>query len=57
MARKQPNMGLVFLGAIFLIVSIYILVTQTNFTSQMFGGGILLVLAIITFYGAFTKKK
>ena len=52
------NMGVIFVGCIFLIVSIYIFVTQEFMGSGfIFGGGILLALAIITFYTGFTRKK
>ena len=47
--QKQPNMGLLFVGAILLIVSAYLFITQTDFTAQIFGGGIVAIVAIFLF--------
>ena len=52
------NIGVIFVGCIFLIVSIYLFATQEFMGSGfIFGGGILLALAIITFYVGFTSKR
>ena len=52
------NIGAIFVGCIFLIVSIYLFATQEFMGSGfIFGGGILLALAFITFYMGFTGKK
>ena len=52
------NIGVIFVGCIFLIVSIYLFATQDFMGSGfIFGGGILLALAIITSYVGFTSKR
>jgi len=52
------NIGAIFVGCIFLIISIYIFATQEFMGSGfIFGGGILLALAIITFFTGFTLKR
>jgi len=50
--------GKLFIGAIILLVAIYLFVAQTDFTSRFLGGGIVAVVAIFLFIiPGFQKEK
>ncbi|NPE32063.1 hypothetical protein HNV12_29710 [Methanococcoides sp. SA1] len=48
--------GSVFLGAIFLIVAIYIILFVESPTAKLFGGGVMGVLAILILIKGFKAK-
>ncbi|MDI6810476.1 MAG: hypothetical protein QMD80_02145 [archaeon] len=49
--------GKVFLGAVFLIVAIYIFVYVTGPAAKFFGGGIMAILGLLTLLHGFKEKK
>jgi len=58
MKLKNIDFGLIFVGAILAIVAIYILITVESDSGRIFGGGIVLAIAIILFIiPAFKKRK
>ena len=53
--KRGANMGTVFLGLLFLLVSLYLFITQTSTAALIFGGGVMALLGIITLIRAFRK--
>jgi len=53
--NKGANMGKVFLGLLFLLVSIYLFITQTSTSTLIFGGGVIALLGILTLVKAFKR--
>lgn len=49
--------GKVFLGSIFLLVAIYLIVFETSPAARLFGGGIMAILGILTLLAGFKEKK
>jgi len=51
------NIGKLFVGAILLLVAIYLFVSQTDFTVKYFGGGMVALLALFVFIMPSFKKQ
>ena len=54
---KEIDYGLIFVGAILILVAIYLFVTQTDFATQWVGGGILAILGLFLFIIPSLKKS
>ena len=51
------NTGKVFLGAIFLLVAIYIIVFVPSPEAKLFGGGVMAILGLLTLIPGLKEKK
>jgi hypothetical protein len=51
------NTGKVFLGSIFLLVAIYIIVFVPSPAAKLFGGGVMAILGLLTLIPGLKEKK
>lgn len=50
------NSGKVFLGAVFLLISIYLFLYESSPSTRLIGGGILGILGILSLYAGLKEK-